>query len=83
MGYLSILKSELTGRFYIGSTVNVSVRLYRHNSGHHLSTKAYRPWKLAYADSFDTLSEARLRERQVKAWKSPAYMVKTLGLRDG
>jgi putative endonuclease len=80
MGYVYILQSELTGRFYIGSTVDVSTRLHRHNAGHHLSTKAYRPWKLVHTEYFDTLPEARRRERQIKAWKNTAYMVKTLGL---
>jgi putative endonuclease len=80
MGYLYILRSEPTGTYYIGSTVNVSVRLHRHNSGHHISTKAFRPWKLIYAQAFETLTEARKKERQIKAWKNPAYMIKTLGI---
>jgi predicted GIY-YIG superfamily endonuclease len=28
------------------------------------------PWALAYSEHFSTLSEARQRERQIKAWKS-------------
>jgi putative endonuclease len=78
MGYAYILRSIPTGRFYIGSTIDVSVRLFRHNAGHHLSTKAYRPWKLIYTSSFETLVEARRRERKIKTWKNPQYMCDTL-----
>jgi len=80
MGYLYILQSESTGRYYIGSTIDVAIRLFRHNAGHHISTKAFRPWKLVYTESFDTLVEARRGERQIKAWKNTGYLVKILGL---
>ncbi len=81
MGYVYILHSIPTGRFYIGSTIDISVRIYRHNAGHHPSTKPYRPWILVFSESFNTLVEARKRERQIKAWKNPSYMVKTLGIK--
>jgi putative endonuclease len=67
-------------RFYIGSTVNVSIRLIRHYAGHYSSTKAYRPWRLVYTETLDSLPKARQRERQIKNWKNPQYMLKTLNI---
>ena len=66
-----ILMSELNGRFYIGSCIDITERLAYHNSGRALSTKAYTPWKLVYSETYDTLSEARKREYQIKSWKNP------------
>ena len=82
MPQMYILQSELNGRYYIGSAVDVSIRLSRHNAGHHISTKAWRPWKVIYTETFDTLSEAWCREREIKSWKNPQYMLKTLHLED-
>jgi putative endonuclease len=80
MFFLYILRSESTGKYYIGATKNVSIRLAQHNAGGTSSTKRYRPWKLVHTEAFDTLREARQREKQIKSWKNPAYMVKTLGI---
>lgn len=79
--YVYILRSQVNGHFYVGSTIDVTVRLYRHNAGHNASTKAYRPWVLVYTETFSSLVEARRREREIKSWKNPQYMVKTLGIR--
>ena len=80
MFFLYILRSEVTGKHYIGTSKNVSTRLAHHNAGGTLSTKSARPWKLLYTEGFATLSEARQREKQIKSWKNPAYMVQTLGI---
>ena len=80
MFFVYILQSELNGQYYIGSTKDVFMRLVQHNAGKNPSTKSYRPWKLIYTEAYSTLREARQRERQVKAWKNPRYMAKTLGL---
>ena len=80
MYYTCILQSQKTGRYYIGSTVNIDLRLARHNSGHNLSTKAYLPWILKYSETFETLTAARRREKLFKSWKNPDYMLANLGL---
>lgn len=51
---MHILQSCTTGKFYIGST----------------STKGRGPWKLVRLEDYETLAEARRRERQLKSWKS-------------
>lgn len=32
--------------------------------------KSGKPWRMIYSEKFDTLSEARNRELQIKNWKS-------------
>ena len=46
MFFLYVLESELNGRFYVGSSKDVSLRLTQHNSGLNSSTRSYRPWRL-------------------------------------
>ena len=75
-----VLQSEATGRYYIGSTADLGQRLLRHNAGRMQATKHSRPWRLVYSEPFDTLAEARHREMQIKSWKNPEYMRRTLGL---
>jgi len=82
MPHVYIIKSELTVRFYIGSTVNLKLRITDHNAGNTASTKHYRPWKLVYSEEFESLADARKREREIKAWKSKNYLIKTLALKD-
>jgi putative endonuclease len=79
MFFTYILRSMSTGRFYIGCTQNVEIRLTQHNAGKTTSTRPYRPWELAYIEAYPTLIEARKRERQIKSWKNREYMVRTLG----
>ena len=55
-------------------------RVFYLHPGNTISTKSGIPWKLVYSEAFPSLKEARQREREIKAWKSPAYMVKMLGL---
>ena len=64
-----ILKSK-NGSYYIGSTNDATERIAYHNSGKVISTKNGRPWKMIYVENFDTLSDARKREIQIKKWKS-------------
>ena len=70
MPYVYILKSITTGRFYMGCTNDTKRRLSEHNSGKSASTKAYRPWELAYREYYASLAQARRRERYLKNKKS-------------
>jgi putative endonuclease len=80
MFFAYVLQSIPTGRYYIGSTNDVQIRLSQHNAGKTISTKYYRPWKIVYIEAFDTLPEARQREKRIKSWKNRDYMIKMLGL---
>ena len=80
MFYVYILRSELSNQYYIGSTKDVTIRLAQHNAGKSIWTKNHRPWKVIYTEAFETLNKARQREQQIKSWKNPSYMEKTLGI---
>jgi len=80
MFFVYVLQSVPTGRYYIGSTRDVMIRLTQHNSGKTASTRNYRPWKLVHTEELPTPREARQKEFQIKAWKNREYMVRTLGL---
>lgn len=57
------------GQYYVGSTTNLDLRLQEHTSGNGgFYTKAHRPVKLVYTEEYDTIYEARLRERQLHKW---------------
>ncbi|MBI3588827.1 MAG: GIY-YIG nuclease family protein [Candidatus Liptonbacteria bacterium] len=73
-----ILQSITNGRYYIGSTNNVSNRLTYHNSGKVISTKAYIPWKLVKVEEFMTRKEASARELQLKSWKKRVAIEKLI-----
>ncbi|MCH8823469.1 MAG: GIY-YIG nuclease family protein [Planctomycetes bacterium] len=65
-----VLRSETSGRRYVGSTKDVNIRLSRHNAGHSKSTRAGRPWRLVYTtEAFPSRSEAVKRELFLKSGK--------------
>jgi putative endonuclease len=74
--YLYILRSDKTSRHCVGSTGDLADRLRRHNSGYSKSTKHGVPGVLVHAESFQTKSEAVLRELQIKSWKSSGMIAK-------
>ncbi|MBI2551551.1 GIY-YIG nuclease family protein [Candidatus Uhrbacteria bacterium] len=66
MHLVYILVSIPTGRWYIGMTHNIDARLKEHNSGNVRSTKGYRPYKVVHIETYNTVTEARKREIQIK-----------------
>ncbi len=71
---LYILKNEQTGRYYIGSTNNLDRRLKEHSSGKTRTTKVLKTLTLVYKEEFDTIEEARMREKKLKSYKSRKYI---------
>jgi putative endonuclease len=67
--YVYILKSTSSKRYYVGSTADLPKRLHKHNSGSNKSTKAYKPWVIAYSEKFQEKGKALARERQIKSYK--------------
>jgi putative endonuclease len=65
-----IVQSERSQRFYIGCAEQPERRVSEHNRGQTVSTRGRGPWALVYQEQFDSLAEARRRERQLKSWKS-------------
>ena len=74
MNYLYILYSESHDRYYVGHSADLEERLQQHNRGTGKSTKAYRPWKIIYKESFQNKSEAQKREYEIKRKKSRKYI---------
>lgn len=65
-GYLYLLISNKDKRTYLGSTIDLKNRLLEHNNGQCLATKNRRPLTLIYSEEFETIDEARKRERYLK-----------------
>lgn len=68
MAYVYVLKSD-TGLHYIGSTVDLTVRLKRHNAGTGARTTKGKEWKVVYQKTYSTLEEARKEEKRIKSFK--------------
>ena len=66
MFYVYVLKSEKTGRRYVGSCEALDERLRRHNAGAVNATKHGVPWRLLHTEGFSTRVEAITKERYYK-----------------
>ena len=77
MGFLYILLCD-NGRYYIGSCVNLELRLASHRRGNTPSTKNVRPLKLFFSQAFGTLSSARKAEYWLKKQKSRIIVEKII-----
>ena len=69
MAYVYLLESEDGKHLYVGSTMDVDLRLQEHNQGITKSTRNNRPWKSLGAWEFNTLKEARQIEYKIKRMK--------------
>ncbi|OGK31466.1 hypothetical protein A3F29_02625 [Candidatus Roizmanbacteria bacterium RIFCSPHIGHO2_12_FULL_33_9] len=74
MAWFYILKNELTGKYYSGSTNNLERRVEQHKKGHTRTTKVLKTYELVYSEEYDNIYEARKRERQIKSYKSKKYI---------
>ena len=61
-----IIRSRIDRRYYTGVTENIERRLAQHNSGSVRSTKAYAPYQLIRTEEYNTKTEARQHENQLK-----------------
>jgi putative endonuclease len=64
--FVYILKSEKSGRSYIGHTADLQKRLFEHTVGKSKATKGKGPWRLIYHEEFDSRSMASCRELYFK-----------------
>ena len=67
MHYVYILLNEAKARTYTGVADDVDKRLVEHNSGKVKSSRSYRPYKIIHTESFETLKEARQKEKFYKS----------------
>jgi putative endonuclease len=66
MFHTYILRSEVTGHLYIGSTSDLTRRIDEHNAGLATATKNRGPWRLVHSEEYETRSLAVRRERYLK-----------------
>jgi putative endonuclease len=62
-----------TGRFYIGHTVNLGIRIMNHNRSDKIAGKFTRKngrWILVWSEEHPDWAAAMRREREIKNWKS-------------
>ena len=62
-----VLRSQCTGRNYVGYSSDVEQRVGQHNHGITKSTKNRGPWILIHSEPFETRGEAMRRERFLKS----------------
>ena len=79
MYYVYILENK-EGWHYIGSCEDLELRLKRHNQNSVRSTKGKGSFRLVCKEAFNTRTEARKRENQIKSYKNPAYLKSLLKL---
>lgn len=78
MNWVYILHNPVTDRFYVGSTIDLKRRLLQHRSNNVRTTRRLKAYDLVYLEEFETLDEARLREKKIKAQKSKMYVKKLI-----
>ena len=69
-GYVYIIHSEKSGRYYIGSTNNLERRLKQHDAGSVVATRNKGPWKRVAWVEFATPMLAKKAECHLKRQKS-------------
>lgn len=72
--FVYILKSEVDGRYYIGSTTNLNRRLKQHLAGSTRTTRVWKSNELVYTEKYESIQAARIRERKLKSYKSHRYI---------
>ena len=65
--YVYILLNKTGTRTYTGVAEDVNERLSEHNSGRVKSSSPYRPYRIIHSEPFETLKEARQKERFYKS----------------
>jgi putative endonuclease len=78
MFYTYILYSKTRDKYYVGSTSDLKNRLKKHNTNHSDFTGHTGDWIVAWSEVFKTRTEAILKERQVKSWKSRLMIEKLI-----
>ena len=79
MATVYVLRSA-EGLSYIGCTENLTRRLEEHNSPENRGwTNRGSSWRVVYQEEYETLSEARRRERWLKTGVGREYLRRTIG----
>ena len=68
------------GRFYIGFSENIDIRVQQHNAGMSRSTRGRGPWRIVWESDLLTSSVARELELELKKQKGGNGFYKLTGL---
>ncbi|MBI5361277.1 MAG: GIY-YIG nuclease family protein [Planctomycetes bacterium] len=82
MFWTYILRSKITGCYYIGHTVNLEQRLEDHNLGRAGWTRSQRPWELVYKEFYNTRKAAIKREKYLKSQKNRKFLERMIDMKD-
>lgn len=80
MYYVYILENDRSWH-YIGSCANLEKRLKRHNQNSVRSTKNKGPFRIIYRKEFETRTQARIKENEIKRHKNIEYFLKLVNER--
>lgn len=80
--WVYILRSETSGKTYVGQTADLDRRLSQHNDPECALTtytkKNQGPWKVIHSEEFVTRADAMRRERELKSGKGREWLQKHL-----
>jgi len=74
-----VLRSLRDGKLYIGLTGDREKRIKKHNAGGVSSTRYRRPLEMIYHETYETLDEARRREKLLKSGPGHQFIRGVLG----
>jgi len=69
-GFVYILQSTNSFKYYIGASTDVNNRLFYHNNGWVTATRKKGPWEIKFIQSYPTIKEAKQIEYKLKKSKS-------------
>lgn len=68
-GYIYIMSNSFRSTFYIGVTSNLEARVWQHINGEGSAfVKKYNLHDLIYFEYFERITDAIVREKQLKRW---------------
>jgi putative endonuclease len=77
--YVYILQSETRpDHFYVGRTLDLRARVFRHNSGQVRHTSKWRPWRIKTYVALSESNRASAFERYLKSASGRAFIKKRL-----
>ena len=80
--FVYILRSETTGRIYIGHTSDLKRRLREHNDSQlgksRYTRKQKGPWRLVYSEEKESRGDAMRRERFLKGGQGREWIYKEI-----
>ena len=71
-----VLRSKVAKKSYVGFTDNLDRRLIEHNSGKGFYTSRFAPWEIIHTEEYDSLEEAKEREKFLKTTSGRRFLKK-------